>query len=308
MVHMDYRPCGQCMNCRINNKRKWTARILLESLFHTQSIFITLTYNELQVPLNEHGEATLKPEDLKKFLYRLRKAYSGTNAKFRFFAVGEYGNKTWRPHYHAILFGVGLEAEALIAQKWSIKGKPIGFTSVAELTPERAAYTAQYTTKKMTGEQDHRLNGKHPEFARMSNRYGIGEPACAWLARTMSTKGGLIELEKYGDVWNSVRIDGKIWPIAPYLRMKIRDRLGIPQDSRERAIHFDHIDYDTGELKPNLPLPEHYGPWQDCRDQRFPANIKHGETETLKALLPNLLKAEKRTRLGKKYDINKIAI
>jgi len=305
---MDYRPCGQCMNCRINNKRKWTARILLESLFHDQSIFITLTYNDQTVPINEDGEATLNPEHLKNFIKRLRNEYSGINSKFRFFAVGEYGDKTWRPHYHAILFGVGLDAEPLIAQKWSNNGKPIGFTSVAELTPERAAYTAQYTTKKMTGVLDPRLGNKHPEFARMSNRYGIGEPACAWLAATMGTDKAQIQMQKYGDVWNSVRIDGKIWPLAPYLRMKIRERLGIPQNTRDRAIHFDHIDYDTSELLPNLPLPDHYGPWQDCRDQRFPANIKYGQTETLKTLLPNLLKAQKRTRLGKAHDINRRAI
>ena len=155
------RPCGQCMNCRINHKRKWTSRILMESMFHKRSIFVTLTYNDKTVPLDEDGQPTLVPKHLRNWLKRLRKAHQHIGP-VRFFGVGEYGDKTQRPHYHAILFGVDLDAEQMICDTWNNQDEPRGFISISELTSERAAYTAQYTTKKMTRDGDIRLGRRHP--------------------------------------------------------------------------------------------------------------------------------------------------
>ena len=92
--------CGQCLPCRINRRRIWQARLVLESLMHEHSAFVTLTYDEENLPKDN----SLNPKEFQKWIKRLRKEYSPK--KLRYFGVGEYGDKSDRPHYHAILYGV----------------------------------------------------------------------------------------------------------------------------------------------------------------------------------------------------------
>ena len=42
--------CGQCMACRINRRRIWTHRIMLEALVSPSASFLTLTYNKENLP------------------------------------------------------------------------------------------------------------------------------------------------------------------------------------------------------------------------------------------------------------------
>lgn len=292
------------MNCRINNKRNWTCRILLESFFHLESIFVTLTYNDQCVPIDEDGVPTLDPADLRIWIAKFRKAYSGEHGALRFFACGEYGDKTQRPHYHVILFGASLSAEPMIAETWSRDGKSLGFTQVGEMNATRAAYIASYTTKKMTKQGDSRLGKRHPEFARMSMRNGIGYPAVGWLAKTMSSKEGIAAMAVYGDVWNSVRIDGKIWPLSNYLRRKLRDALGVSQDARERAEQL--VPY-YGEIKEFIepePLPENYGPWKDLAEVRTPSTAKEEKSFYGEEIKKAVKQSEKLTRRTHSTRIN----
>ena len=246
------------MNCRINKQRVWSSRIQLESYFHSQSIFVTLTYSDENVPINAAGDHILKKSDLTKFIKRLRKSYSSQNSTFRFFACGEYGEQTQRPHYHIILFGVGVDAERLIEQKWQH-----GFHQVSELTPERCSYIAQYTIKKMTQPESRGLNGRTPEYATMSTRPGVGHPAIPWLVHRANTaKQTIVDA---GDVWTSIRIAGKIWPLGNYLRRKLRERLGISHDAVQRAVDFHHYTED-GEILWERPLPENFNPHYDIAD------------------------------------------
>lgn len=102
-------PCGQCIECRKQKAREWANRILMESKYHDSNYFLTLTYDEDHVPRSvspASGQTvlTLCPEHLTLFWKRLRKA----GFSFRYFAAGEYGDVTFRPHYHAIVFGLDL--------------------------------------------------------------------------------------------------------------------------------------------------------------------------------------------------------
>ena len=45
-------PCGQCMECRINKAREWSVRLVHEAKMHERSSFLTLTYNDDQLPVD----------------------------------------------------------------------------------------------------------------------------------------------------------------------------------------------------------------------------------------------------------------
>ncbi len=73
---------------------------------------MTLTYDDEHLPINDyvdsdgviHGKPTLRKRDVQLFLKRLRKNYKYDN-HIKYFCCGEYGGKTFRPHYHLIIFG-----------------------------------------------------------------------------------------------------------------------------------------------------------------------------------------------------------
>jgi hypothetical protein len=145
-------PCGQCMNCRIQKREEWVMRMLHEFKYWEYSIFVTLTYDENNLPKNEFNESTLKKSDLQKFFKRLRK---NSNRKMLYFACGEYGEETGRPHYHCIIFGFDYlndyDLELIKASwkkcKWNeLKLKPFGDVNETSLR-----YVVSYLEKTITG-------------------------------------------------------------------------------------------------------------------------------------------------------------
>ncbi len=276
-------PCRKCLSCRINLQRTWAARIQLEALFHPYSSFVTLTYNQQSMPVNEYGLSTLYPRHLRLFLKRLR----NSNGSFRFFGCGEYGTQTERAHYHVVLFGVSIMWEPLISAAWCDPEtkETMGFISIYELNEARAAYVAQYTTKKLTGTNAVGLHGREPEFSRSSMRPGIGATAVNWLADQHRTRLGSAELAKQGDVFTSIRINGKIWPIGQYLRKKLRLNLGVPQTALERAVMFDQV-YKPDPDEWACPL-EDYCPNNDIITVLTPMRKITDEKES-KAALPEI--------------------
>ena len=188
-------PCGQCIGCRIAYSKQWAARCMMELESHDSAYFVTFTYDDGHVPLSwysdpETGEAyqamTLRKRDLQLLMKRIRRHFE--NDHIRFFASGEYGDSTFRPHYHAILFGLHLtdlvpyktvkEAgqyytyynSAELSGCWDK-----GFVVVGQVTYESCAYVARYVMKKLKGKeakfyQEHNIE---PEFVNMSRRPGI---------------------------------------------------------------------------------------------------------------------------------------
>lgn len=150
-------PCGQCIGCRLERSRQWAMRIVHESSLYDFNSFITLTYSERHMPY----DFSLKVEHFQKFMKRLRKAREGQ--KIRFFHCGEYGEKEFRPHYHAILFGVDFpdrvtadlvnSPHPLYISEELTRLWPFGFSTIGDVTFESAAYCARYCVKKVTGEK-----------------------------------------------------------------------------------------------------------------------------------------------------------
>lgn len=193
-----YLPCGKCIGCRLDYSRQWADRCMLELQYHDSSYFVTLTYDDAHVPINYYvdpatGEAfpslTLQKRDFQLFMKRLRKRFS--DCKIRFFMAGEYGGVTFRPHYHAIIFGLHLNDLKLYKKSpagyqyynspslqscWCDKqGNPIGYAVVGEVTWESCAYTARYIMKKAKGEDKNVYSdfAIEPEFTLMSRKPGI---------------------------------------------------------------------------------------------------------------------------------------
>jgi hypothetical protein len=183
-------PCGQCMECRLAYSREWADRMMLERLYHDSSYFVTLTYDDEHVPRNVlySGEGdvvsvmTLRKTDMQKFMKRLRKE---VDERIRFYGSGEYGNETFRPHYHLIIFGLHLDdlvpfgkselgfqyyRSPLLESKWKF-----GFSGVSHVTWETCAYVSRYVTKKLKGQAAdcYEALGIEPEFCLMSRKPGL---------------------------------------------------------------------------------------------------------------------------------------
>lgn len=233
--------CGRCYFCRIKRAKEWTHRIILETMLHEENSFVTLTYNDEHLP--EGG--TLDKRQLQLFFKRLRKAIAPK--KIRYFAVGEYGGRFGRPHYHIALFGYpacyqpGVSRRescvcptcSRIARAWTdAKGVSLGFISVGTLEPASAAYVAKYATKSMEeGDKDVKVDaGRTLPFSCQSLKPGIGE------RYTDDIVAGLISSGRTNieDI-PSYLSHGKIRrPIGRYLRNRIRERLGISKDDATR--------------------------------------------------------------------------
>lgn len=190
-------PCGQCMGCRLDKARSWAMRLHVEGLEHAQSCFLTLTYDEVNIPYAN----SLLPDDLQRFIKRLRKHLGST--RIRFYGVGEYGGKFDRPHYHVLLFGFNFPDRRVYLDRgdYTVDNSrtlsalwPFGHATVQNNSFEAGAYCAKYSVKKITGEKapEHytwidedtgEVFTRYPEFSRMSRRPGIG---AAWLEKYYS--------------------------------------------------------------------------------------------------------------------------
>lgn len=216
-------PCGKCIGCRMDYSRRWADRMMLEYESAGSGIFVTLTYdcrhvvnlvgenivdctypeieNTKQCPLNYacgekcKRDGSLFADHLTTFMKDLREDLRHNYGKYiRFFGVGEYGSweNTHRPHYHYILFGIGLDdlknkvfvgfnelrqagyTDPLISDHW-----PYGIVHITDVSWKSCAYVARYTTKKaLDPSNDDFLDllGKNHMFSRMSRRPGIGKP------------------------------------------------------------------------------------------------------------------------------------
>lgn len=144
----NYVPCGLCQACQTKKRQDWIFRINKEIEQAKAACFITLTYDESKVPTTKNGELTLKKDDLKDFFKRLRVNYQRKGKspyrclKITYFACGEYGHETNRPHYHSLVFNLAKIDRDLIAKSWSH-----GFVTVDDVLPARVVYITKYIMK-----------------------------------------------------------------------------------------------------------------------------------------------------------------
>lgn len=158
-------PCGRCLACKESYRADWSVRCDMEARYHKENVFLTLTYRDEVCP------RWVSKGHLRKFIRALRK--EGIDLKY--FACGEYGEKTNRPHYHLILFGWFPPDAKLVPEARTKSGFEVyqssfldriwkkGFVQVTDFSQDTAFYVAGYVNKK---------TGKYDGFINMSN--GIG--------------------------------------------------------------------------------------------------------------------------------------
>lgn len=196
---------------------------MLEAAQHDTNTFATLTYDDDNCP----GDNSVSPRELSLFIKRLRK---NSPYKIRYFGCGEYGEQSGRPHYHIALFGYpGCEYGITRAKKASCCPScdyvsntwQRGQIYLGTLEQSSAAYVAGYVSKKWTRASDPK--GRHPSFARMSLRPGIGVGMMHELASTLLQHS--LD-EKMIDVPLTLQHGTHQWPLGRFLRRKLRTFIG----------------------------------------------------------------------------------
>jgi hypothetical protein len=177
-------PCGRCLGCRLERSRQWALRCMHESKLHEDNAFVTFTYDDDQLALlpgADDGIPSLHPPHFQLFMKRLRKAFGDG---IRFFQCGEYGERTFRPHHHAILFNLRFPDQRV----WNRNAQHLRYTSetldrlwghgacqIGTVSFASASYVARYAMKKIYGpEAENWYQGRVPEYLTMSRRPGIG--------------------------------------------------------------------------------------------------------------------------------------
>ena len=159
------RPCGQCVGCRLDKTKNNAIRVLHELEEHSCSSFLTLTYDDANLPYNQDSVVpTLRKRDVQLFKKRLSShaRRAGISSNLRFFGCGEYGESTQRPHYHLIVYGFDFKEDRKFYKK---SGEHDLYTSqtltdlwgfghcvIGNVTFDSAAYVAGYCLKKLNGQ------------------------------------------------------------------------------------------------------------------------------------------------------------
>lgn len=179
-------PCGKCLPCQKKRRSDWSLRLEHEYLFSDSALFITLTYNEASLPRTKEGYPTLHKKHVQDYIKRLRykhvqyvskqlkvskKHVKNVSKPIRYYAVGEYGSKTRRPHYHMILFNYDIANLAPITNQWKSTDTQItmGHVDVGTVTGASINYVTKYMFKDFY-KKDKRVN----PFSLMSKKPIIG--------------------------------------------------------------------------------------------------------------------------------------
>ena len=168
-------PCGKCFYCRRKYILMWALRLTHELIsYDNKAVFVTLTYNDDNLP----HDKSVSVRDVQLFIKRLRKYYN--DIKIKYFCVSEYGSekRTFRPHYHLIVYGLTFEnTKAEVFKHSAIFTKKIwkkGFTTVKPVHQETISYTLKYIMKNVLYENNRVIKkGLKPNFSLKSKGLGF---------------------------------------------------------------------------------------------------------------------------------------
>lgn len=150
-------PCGKCDLCRDKRAREWSFRAICENATSTNvPLFLTLTYNNEHLP-----KCGIFKEEIQLFMKRMRIRLDrlGVSHNIRYVAVGEYGSRSKRPHYHMILwnfpkssvhFPTSTSVLNFVEKCWSLNDDSIGFAYCVPCKQGAISYVMKYMRKQYT--------------------------------------------------------------------------------------------------------------------------------------------------------------
>lgn len=254
--------CGRCHQCREVKKAQKMTRLILEGKKHEHVLFVTLTYNDTFLPrdvfcpvtgvvLYSHPFGCLDKRHLQLFNKRLLKKFPPRTV--RYWCVGEYGEKRWRPHYHGIYWGIPFKKRQAFYDCWTDPVTKEPYCDPRRLTVEPprdewdvGRYVSSYIQKGLTSSSDYkqegftgksnaeRLEGRPPEFANVVSK-GVGLGFVEDYCRAMASASALRYIADYRDIPRTILIDGKKMPLDRYMREKIIEKLSIKEMASETA-------------------------------------------------------------------------
>ncbi len=102
--------------------------------------------------------------NMQKYGYRTKKETRRHISPLRYFACGEYGETTHRPHYHILLFNLDYDNHSSLSKSWTK-----GSIHIGDVNNETIAYTAKYIMKPAND-----IHKEYPQFNTMSLKPFIG--------------------------------------------------------------------------------------------------------------------------------------
>lgn len=193
--HWESFPCGRCAPCRVAKAMEWTGRLVHQSEDPETpfSAFLTLTYDDRQEVIS------LDKSHLQRAFKRARKS----GLVFKYFACGEYGGRTFRPHYHVCLFykgELGFRSDPTLGRgNGTLSWWPYGLANLGVFTSSSARYTADYLLKA--------IGVEYPTFLEAPFRLvsqGVGK---AWFL------ANAVQIERFG-----VTVGGCHVPVSRYYK------------------------------------------------------------------------------------------
>lgn len=102
-------PCGHCYECQCAKVSDWQVRCTEHMKNSAQSYFYTLTYapgyiDTYGIYPDGSPRYVFNKRHVQLFLKRFRKRLSALGVSLKYMIVGELGELTHRPHYHAVFF------------------------------------------------------------------------------------------------------------------------------------------------------------------------------------------------------------
>lgn len=189
--------CGYCPACQYNERVGWTFRVSEESKQAKEAWFITLTYDNENIPLwdtmydtfyrgmqnnSSNRYESLNDKDLITFINSVKKAQARAVKEVaknslspaealaprrpKYYAVGEYGSQYGRPHYHIIFFNIweSIANEINLEKIWK-KGR----VETESISPALIHYATGYIHEKSSYKKSYQQKPK------MYCSKGIGE-------------------------------------------------------------------------------------------------------------------------------------
>lgn len=298
-------PCGKCIECRLEHARETAVRCVHEASCYENNIFLTLTYSDEHVPQKLHKRdfqlfmKSLRKhifnEFLKKFgkynwsiLDKKQRKEAYAPYKIGVLYVGEYGEKTKRPHWHAIIFnympsdsdykytsqsGEKVYTSTTINDLWSK-----GLTEFGSVTFESAGYVARYSAKKLVHGKDNE-HDYNPVVGR-SNHSAIGK---RWLEKyyqdafnqghIILPNGKTCSIPRYYQKWFAKNKPSEFLEYTSTTKQnKINQAITKTKEDNAKELQINHERYSRGQYSPQISKQKAR---KTIQEQKFKQLQKH---------------------------------